>query len=382
MTRKYSFTSESVCEGHPDKVADQISDSVLDAILTQDPYGRVACESLVTTGMALVTGEISTKVYVDIPRIVRQVIKDIGYTDPEYGFDYESCAILSSIDEQSPDIALGVDRLGAGDQGMMFGYATNETPELMPATITIAHKICRQLSVVRKNGTVPFLRPDGKSQVTMNYIDGRPGKITTVVVSAQHDPDVTQEALRETIIEKVLRPVLPRQFVNDFDSVTIYVNPTGRFVVGGPHGDSGLTGRKIIVDTYGGVGRHGGGCFSGKDPTKVDRSASYAARWIAKNIVASGLADICELQIAYAIGVAQPVSLMVNSHGTGKIPDEHIAEIVEKLFDLSPQGIIDSLDLRRPIYRKTAVFGHFGRDEEEFTWERTDRLDEIKSAVK
>lgn len=382
MTRKYSFTSESVCEGHPDKVADQISDSVLDAILSQDPYGRVACESLVTTGMALVTGEISTKVYVDIPRIVRQVIKDIGYTDPEYGFDYESCAILSSIDEQSPDIALGVDRLGAGDQGMMFGYATIETPELMPATITIAHKICKQLSVMRKNGTVPFLRPDGKSQVTMNYVDGKPGKITTVVVSAQHDPDVTQEALREVIIEKVLRPVLPRQFVNDFDSLMIYVNPTGRFVVGGPHGDCGLTGRKIIVDTYGGVGRHGGGCFSGKDPTKVDRSASYAARWIAKNIVASGLADICELQIAYAIGVVQPVSLMVNSHGTGKIPDGHIAEIVEKLFDLSPQGIIDSLDLRRPIYRKTAVFGHFGRDEAEFTWEKTNRLDEIKSAVK
>jgi S-adenosylmethionine synthetase len=382
MTRNYSFTSESVCEGHPDKVADQISDSVLDAILGGDPLGRVACESLVTTGMALVTGEISTKVYVDIPRIVRQVIKDIGYDNPDFGFDYESCAILTAIDEQSPDIALGVDNLGAGDQGMMFGYATSEMPELMPAPITIAHKICKRLSDVRRDGTIPFLRPDGKSQVTMQYEDGKPRKITAVVVSVQHHPDVTQEVLRETVIEKVLVPVLPRQFVNDFDSMKIYVNPTGRFVVGGPHGDSGLTGRKIIVDTYGGVGRHGGGCFSGKDPTKVDRSASYAARWIAKNIVASGLADICELQIAYAIGVREPVSLMVNSFGTGKIPDGHIAEIVEKLFDLSPKGIIESLDLRRPIYRKTAAFGHFGREEEGFTWERTDRVDEIRNAVK
>jgi S-adenosylmethionine synthetase len=382
MTRNYSFTSESVCEGHPDKVADQISDSVLDAILGGDPLGRVACESLVTTGMALVTGEISTKVYVDIPRIVRQVIKDIGYDNPDFGFDYESCAILTAIDEQSPDIALGVDNLGAGDQGMMFGYATSEMPELMPAPITIAHKICKRLSDVRRDGTIPFLRPDGKSQVTMQYEDGKPRKITAVVVSVQHHPDVTQEVLRETVIEKVLVPVLPPQFVNDFDSMKIYVNPTGRFVVGGPHGDSGLTGRKIIVDTYGGVGRHGGGCFSGKDPTKVDRSASYAARWIAKNIVASGLADICELQIAYAIGVREPVSLMVNSFGTGKIPDGHIAEIVEKLFDLSPKGIIESLDLRRPIYRKTAAFGHFGREEEGFTWERTDRVDEIRNAVK
>jgi S-adenosylmethionine synthetase len=332
--------------------------------------------------MALVTGEISTKVYVDIPRIVRQVIKDIGYDNPDFGFDYESCAILTAIDEQSPDIALGVDNLGAGDQGMMFGYATSEMPELMPAPITIAHKICKRLSDVRRDGTIPFLRPDGKSQVTMQYEDGKPRKITAVVVSVQHHPDVTQEVLRETVIEKVLVPVLPPQFVNDFDSMKIYVNPTGRFVVGGPHGDSGLTGRKIIVDTYGGVGRHGGGCFSGKDPTKVDRSASYAARWIAKNIVASGLADICELQIAYAIGVREPVSLMVNSFGTGKIPDGHIAEIVEKLFDLSPKGIIESLDLRRPIYRKTAAFGHFGREEEGFTWERTDRVDEIRNAVK
>lgn len=382
MTKKYSFTSESVCEGHPDKIADQISDSVLDTILAEDPYGRVACECLVTTGMALVTGEITTKVYVDIPRIVRQVIKDIGYTDPDYGFDYESCAILSSIDEQSPDIALGVDNLGAGDQGMMFGYATNETPELMPATISIAHKICKQLSVVRKNGALQYLRPDGKSQVTMEYIDGKPQRITAVVVSAQHNPDVSQEELKEGIIEKVLRPVLPEQFVNHFDSISVYINPTGRFVVGGPQGDSGLTGRKIIVDTYGGVGRHGGGCFSGKDPTKVDRSASYAARWIAKNIVASGLADICELQIAYAIGVRQPISLMVNSNGTGKVTDGEIAGIIEKLFDLSPQGIIEALDLRRPIYRKTAVFGHFGRDEAEFTWEKTNRTDDIRRAVK
>ncbi|MFQ6103145.1 MAG: methionine adenosyltransferase [Candidatus Glassbacteria bacterium] len=383
MKGKYLFTSESVCEGHPDKIADQISDTVLDSILKNDPYGRVACECLVTTGMALITGEITTKVYVDIPRIARQVIRDIGYTDPSYGFDCESCAILSSIDEQSPDIALGVNKLGAGDQGMMFGYATKETPELMPAPITIAHKICRELSIVRKNGSVPFLRPDGKSQVTMEYVDGKPTRVTDVVVSTQHDPDVTQEQLSEAIIEKVLKPTLPQEFINDFDSVKIYINPTGRFVIGGPHGDSGLTGRKIIVDTYGGVGSHGGGCFSGKDPTKVDRSASYAARWIAKNIVASGLAQTCEIQIAYAIGVPEPISVMINSHGTGKIPDDQLVEIVRKVFDLTPQGMIEALDLRRPIYRRTAVFGHFGRTEEEgFTWELTNRIEELKSAVR
>ena len=383
MKGQYLFTSESVCEGHPDKIADQISDSVLDQILGEDPYGRVACESLVTTGMALVSGEITTKVYIDIPRIARQVIKEIGYTDPTYGFAYECCAILSSIDEQSPDIDLGVDNLGAGDQGMMFGYATMETPELMPAPITIAHKICMELSKIRKSGKLPFLRPDGKSQVTMEYLDGKPIRITDVVVSTQHDPDVSLEELSEAIIKKVLKPMLPKEFVNDFDSINFYINPTGRFVVGGPHGDCGLTGRKIIVDTYGGVGSHGGGCFSGKDPTKVDRSASYAARWIAKNIVASGLAQVCEIQIAYAIGVKEPISVMINSRGTGQIPDEQIVEVVKKVFDLTPQGMIEALDLRRPIYRRTAVFGHFGRtDGDGFTWERTDRINELQSAVK
>lgn len=380
---KYLFTSESVCEGHPDKVADQISDSVLDSILAEDPYGRVACESLVTTGMALVSGEISTKVYIDIPRIARGVIKDIGYDNPTYGFDFESCAILSSIDEQSPDIALGVDNLGAGDQGMMFGYATTETPELMPAPITIAHRICRELSNVRKSGGLKFLRPDGKSQVTMEYVNGKPVRITDVVVSTQHDPDVSLEDLSKAVIEKIIRPVLPQQFVDDFDSINFYINPTGRFVVGGPHGDCGLTGRKIIVDTYGGVGSHGGGCFSGKDPTKVDRSASYAARWVAKNIVASGLAKTCEIQFAYAIGVREPISIMVNSFGSGLIDDDDIVQVVKKVFDLTPQGMIEALDLRRPIYRKTAAFGHFGRLEKEgFNWERTDRVDALKSAVK
>lgn len=380
---KYLFTSESVCEGHPDKVADQISDSVLDSILAEDPYGRVACESLVTTGMALISGEISTKVYIDIPRIARGVIKDVGYDDPTYGFDFESCAILSSIDEQSPDIALGVDNLGAGDQGMMFGYATTETPELMPAPIIIAHRICRELSNVRKSGGLTFLRPDGKSQVTMEYVNCKPVRITDVVVSTQHDPDVSLEDLSKAVIEKIIRPVLPQQFVDDFDSINFYINPTGRFVVGGPHGDCGLTGRKIIVDTYGGVGSHGGGCFSGKDPTKVDRSASYAARWVAKNIVASGLAKTCEIQFAYAIGVREPISIMVNSYGTGLIDDDGIVQVVKKVFDLTPQGMIEALDLRRPIYRKTATFGHFGRTEDEgFNWERTDRVDALKSAVK
>ena len=383
MKGKYLFTSESVCEGHPDKIADQISDTVLDAIMKEDPYGRVACECLVTTGMALITGEITTRVYIDIPRIARQVIKDIGYTDPSYGFDYKSCAILSSIDEQSTDIALGVDKLGAGDQGMMFGYATTETPELMPAPITVAHRICRELSNVRKSKAIPFLRPDGKSQVNMEYVEGKPVRITDVVVSSQHDPDVTQQQLSDAIIEKILKPSLPKEIINDFDDIKIYINLTGRFVIGGPHGDSGLTGRKIIVDTYGGVGSHGGGCFSGKDPTKVDRSASYAARWIAKNVVASGLAETCEIQIAYAIGVPEPISVMINTRGTGRIPDGEIVEIVKRVFDLTPQGMIEALDLRKPIYRKTAVFGHFGRtDEEGFTWERTNRTEELKSAVK
>jgi len=333
--------------------------------------------------MALVGGEISTKVYIDIPRIARTVIKEIGYDNPTYGFDHESCAILSAIDEQSADIALGVDNLGAGDQGMMFGYATTETPELMPAPIIIAHRICRELSNVRRSGGLTFLRPDGKSQVTMEYIDGKPIKITDVVVSTQHDPDVSLEDLSKGVIEKVLKPVLPEQFVIDFDSINVFINPTGRFVIGGPHGDCGLTGRKIIVDTYGGVGSHGGGCFSGKDPTKVDRSASYASRWIAKNIVASGLAQICEIQIAYAIGVKDPISIMIDSNGTGQISDSDIVEVVKKVFDLTPQGMIEALDLRRPIYRKTAAFGHFGRTEAEgFNWERTDRIDDLKNAVK
>lgn len=370
------FTSESVTEGHPDKLADQISDGVLDAILEEDPFGRVACETYVTTGMAMVGGEITTKTYIEIPNLVRGIIKDIGYTDARFGFDYLTCAVLNTIQQQSPDIALGVDKDGAGDQGMMFGYASNETPELMPLPIMLAHKLCMRLAEVRKTGTLPYVRPDGKSQVSVRYEDGRPVKVDTVVISTQHDPDVDQQTIHNDIVTKVIKPVIPSDFFDE-SSIIYHINPTGRFVVGGPHGDTGLTGRKIIVDTYGGYGRHGGGSFSGKDPTKVDRSATYAARYIAKNIVAAGLADKCEIQLAYAIGVAAPVSIYAESFGTGKIPDEEIANRVVKTFNLTPNGIIEMLDLRRPIYKKTAAYGHFGRDEDGFTWEKTDKAKEL-----
>lgn len=370
------FTSESVTEGHPDKVADQISDGVLDAIFEEDPFGRVACETYVTTGMVMVGGEITTKTYIEIPNLVRGIIKEIGYTDASFGFDYLTCAVLNTIQQQSPDIAMGVDKDGAGDQGMMFGFATNETPELMPLPIMLAHKLCMRLAEVRKNGTLPYVRPDGKSQVSVRYEDGRPVKVDTVVISTQHAPDVDQQTIHNDIISKVIKPIIPGDFFDE-SSITYHVNPTGRFVVGGPHGDTGLTGRKIIVDTYGGYGRHGGGAFSGKDPTKVDRSAAYVARYIAKNIVAAGLADKCEIQLAYAIGVAEPVSIFVESFGTGKIPDEEMARRVTKTFNLTPKGIIEMLDLRRPIYKKTAAYGHFGRDEEGFTWEKTDKTKDL-----
>ncbi len=370
------FTSESVTEGHPDKLADQISDGVLDAILEEDPFGRVACETYVTTGMAMVGGEITTKTYVEIPNLVRGIIKDIGYTDASFGFDYLTCAVLNTIQQQSPDIALGVDKDGAGDQGMMFGYASNETPELMPLPIMLAHKLCMRLAEVRRTGTLPYVRPDGKSQVSVRYEDGRPVKVDTVVISTQHDPDVDQQTIHNDIVTKVIKPIIPSDFFDE-SSIIYHVNPTGRFVVGGPHGDTGLTGRKIIVDTYGGYGRHGGGAFSGKDPTKVDRSATYAARYIAKNIVAAGLTDKCEIQLAYAIGVAAPVSIGAESFGTGKIPDEEIANRVAKTFNLTPKGILEMLDLRRPIYKKTAAYGHFGRDEDGFTWEKTDKAKDL-----
>jgi len=372
----YHFSSESVTEGHPDKMADQISDAVLDAVLKEDPYGRVACETFVTTGMVIVGGEITTDTYVDIPELVRKVIEEIGYTDPHYAFDYMTCAILNAIQKQSADIALGVDRAGAGDQGMMFGFANKETPELMPLPIMLAHKLTKQLSVVRNEGTLSYLRPDGKSQVTVLYEDGKPVGVDTVVISAQHDPDPSMDQIRADIIEKVIKPIIPKDLLDE-KTVQYHINPTGRFVIGGPHGDTGLTGRKIIVDTYGGYGYHGGGAFSGKDPTKVDRSASYAARWVAKNVVAADLADTCEVQLAYAIGVAEPVSILVNTKGTGKIPDEELEKKVRKVFDLTPAGIIEALDLRKPIFQKTAAFGHFGRNEPGFTWEKTDRVDEL-----
>jgi S-adenosylmethionine synthetase len=378
--QRHLFTSESVTEGHPDKVADQISDSILDEIMAQDPNGRVACETLVTTGLAFIAGEISTNCYVEIPRIARNLIKDIGYTDADYGFDYETCAVLTSIDEQSPDIAMGVDREGAGDQGMMFGYATRETPELMPLPITLAHKIVRGLDTARRNGVLDYLRPDGKSQVTVEYVDGLPVGVRTVVVAAQHHPEVTEKQLRDDVIEKVISQVIPGEMIKDQDT-RFYVNETGRFVLGGPQGDCGLTGRKIIVDTYGGVGSHGGGCFSGKDPTKVDRSGSYMARYVAKNIVAAGLAERCEIQIAYAIGIAEPVSVMVDTFDTGQLADEDIAEMVTRTFDLRPRAIIETLKLRRPIYRKTAAYGHFGREEDGFTWEIADRVEDLKKAA-
>jgi S-adenosylmethionine synthetase len=376
-SKRYLFTSESVTEGHPDKIADQISDAVLDAVFAQDPYGRVACETLVTTGLAFVAGEITTKCYVDIPKVVRETIRDVGYTRAKYGFDYETCGVLNAIQEQSPDIALGVDIQGAGDQGLMFGYATDETPELMPMPIMLAHKLTRRLAEARRKEILDYLRPDGKSQVTIEYVDRRPNRVDTVVIAAQHSPDVSLKQMREDIIEKVILPALPKDLI-DLDSIKYHINPTGRFVIGGPHGDTGLTGRKLIADTYGGVGSHGGGAFSGKDPTKVDRSASYTARYIAKNFVAAGLAKKCEVQLAYAIGVADPVSVLVDTKGTGTVPDDELMKMVRRHFELTPAGMIKALDLRRPIYKQTAVYGHFGRTEPDFTWERTDKAEALK----
>jgi S-adenosylmethionine synthetase len=374
--QRHLFTSESVTEGHPDKIADQISDAVLDAVLEQDPYGRVACEVLVTTGICVVAGEITTTCYVDVPRVARRTIEDVGYTDAAYGFDCKTCGVLNAIQGQSPDIAMGVDPGGAGDQGLMFGFACNETPELMPMPIMLAHKLVRRLSEVRRAGILSFLRPDGKSQVSVEYAGGKPKRIDAVVISTQHSDDVSTETLRAEVKKHIIDAVIPQGMI---DSGTKYhINPTGRFVVGGPHGDTGLTGRKIIVDTYGGMGRHGGGAFSGKDPTKVDRSACYMARYIAKNLVAAGLAERCEVQLAYAIGVAEPVSVMVNSFGTGIVAEDKMTGMIRAHFPLTPKGIIDHLKLRRPIYRKTAAFGHFGRTEESFSWEATDKAEELR----
>jgi len=380
--QSFMFTSESVTEGHPDKVADAISDSILDAIMAEDKKCRVACETMVTTGLAMVAGEITTDCYVDIPEVVRSTIKDIGYNSSSMGFDWQTCSVITSIDQQSADIAQGVDEgeglykeQGAGDQGLMFGFATNETPELMPMPIIYAHKLTRRLSQVRKNGALDFLRPDGKSQVTIEYIDGAPKRVDTVVVSTQHSPDVSYDDLKSAIIKEVIKKVIPAEMIDG--DTRFFINPTGRFVVGGPMGDCGVTGRKIIVDTYGGQGSHGGGCFSGKDPSKVDRSASYMGRYVAKNLVASGIADRCEVQVAYAIGVAQPVSLLVDFMGTGKVTETRAVEIVKEVFDLRPAAIIDTLDLLRPIYRKTSSYGHFGRKDPDFYWERTDKAGQI-----
>ncbi len=386
MSKNHLFTSESVSEGHPDKVADQISDSILDAIFEQDPKARVACETLINTGMVVISGEITTEAWVDMQEIVRNTVRNIGYTSSEMGFDADSCAIITSIDKQSPDIAMGVNEgegddheQGAGDQGLMFGYACNETDVLMPAPITYAHALVKRQAEVRKNGTLSWLRPDAKSQVTFRYEDGKPVGIDAVVLSTQHSPDISLSALREAVMDEVIKPVLPESLINA--DTKFHINPTGNFVIGGPVGDCGLTGRKIIVDTYGGMARHGGGAFSGKDPSKVDRSAAYAGRYVAKNIVAAGLADKCEIQVSYAIGVAEPTSISIETFGTGKIDDSRIEELVREHFDLKPKGLIQMLDLLRPIYTATAAYGHFGRTEKEFTWERTDKADALKDAA-